>query len=74
MILLIVRSLLRTVSITIMREEDVMIPVETIQMWVHLIGNSGFPIAITIYLFMRFEKKIENLEAIILKLLDKREN
>ncbi len=74
MILLFVRSLLRTVSITIMREEDVMIPVETIQMWVHLIGNSGFPIAITIYLFMRFEKKIENLEAIILKLLDKREN
>jgi len=57
-----------------MREEDVMIPIETIQMWVHLIGNSGFPIAITIYLFMRFEKKIENLEAIILKLLDKREN
>lgn len=57
-----------------MREEDVMIPVETIQMWAHLIGNSGFPIAITIYLFMRFEKKIENLEAIILKLLDKREN
>lgn len=51
-----------------------MIPVETIQMWVHLIGNSGFPIAITIYLFMRFEKKIENLEAINLKLLDKREN
>jgi len=57
-----------------MREEDVMIPIETIQMWVHLIGNSGFPIAITIYLFMRFEKKIENLEAIILKLLDKIEN
>lgn len=51
-----------------------MIPVETIQIWAHLIGNSGFPIAITIYLFMRFEKKIENLEAIILKLLDKREN
>lgn len=74
MILLIVRSLFLTVSITIMREEDVMIPIETIQMWVHLIGNSGFPIAITIYLFMRFEKKIENLEAIILKLLDKREN
>lgn len=30
--------------------------------WVMIIGNFGFPIAITIYLFISFEKKIENLE------------
>ncbi|MFC9541355.1 MULTISPECIES: YvrJ family protein [Lysinibacillus] len=30
--------------------------------WIMIIGNLGFPIAITIYLFIRFEKKIENLE------------
>ncbi|MFK5709618.1 MULTISPECIES: YvrJ family protein [Lysinibacillus] len=30
--------------------------------WLTIIGNFGFPIAITIYLFIRFEKKIENLE------------
>lgn len=30
--------------------------------WIMIIGNFGFPIAITIYLFIRFEKKIENLE------------
>ncbi|HBT72539.1 MAG TPA: YvrJ family protein [Lysinibacillus sp.] len=50
-----------------------MITPETIQIWVSLIGNSGFPIAITIYLFVRFEKKIEVLEAVILRLLDKME-
>ncbi|MEA0564504.1 MULTISPECIES: YvrJ family protein [Lysinibacillus] len=51
-----------------------MITLETIQIWVSLIGNSGFPIAITIYLFIRFEKKIEDLEAAIMKLLDKNED
>jgi len=56
-----------------LKEEDVMITPETIQIWVSLIGNSGFPIAITIYLFVRFEKKIEVLEAVILRLLDKME-
>lgn len=30
--------------------------------WIMIIGNFGFPIALTIYLFIRFEKKIENLE------------
>ncbi|QNK89844.1 YvrJ family protein [Sporosarcina sp. resist] len=30
--------------------------------WIMIIGNFGFPIAITVYLFIRFEKKIENLE------------
>jgi len=30
--------------------------------WIMIIGNLGFPIAITIYLFIRFEKRIENLE------------
>ncbi|TKI71557.1 YvrJ family protein [Lysinibacillus mangiferihumi] len=33
--------------------------------WISIIGNFGFPISITIYLFIRFEKKIENLETSI---------
>jgi len=33
--------------------------------WIMIIGNFGFPIAITVYLFLRFEKKIENLESSI---------
>ncbi|WP_074432972.1 YvrJ family protein [Bacillus ndiopicus] len=32
------------------------------------IGNFGFPIAITVYLFYRFERKIENLEKVIMEL------
>ncbi|ACA38138.1 hypothetical protein Bsph_0513 [Lysinibacillus sphaericus C3-41] len=56
-----------------MKEEDVMLTPENIQMWMNLIGNSGFPMAITIYLFMRFEKKMENLEAVIIRSLNKHE-
>ncbi|MBD8028236.1 YvrJ family protein [Ureibacillus sp. Re31] len=33
--------------------------------WVTKVGNFGFPISITIYLFIRFERKIENLETSI---------
>ena len=33
--------------------------------WIAILGNFGFPIAITIYLFIRFEKKIEKLEVAI---------
>jgi len=55
------------------KEEDVMLTPENIQMWMNLIGNSGFPMAITIYLFMRFEKKMENLEAVIIRSLNKHE-
>ncbi|WP_100331797.1 YvrJ family protein [Bacillus xiapuensis] len=36
--------------------------------WISIIGNFGFPIAITIYLFMRFEKKLEKLELVIVQL------
>ncbi|GEL04696.1 MULTISPECIES: YvrJ family protein [Rummeliibacillus] len=36
--------------------------------WIVILGNFGFPIAITMYLFVRFEKKIENLEAAITEL------
>lgn len=32
--------------------------------WVAIIGNFGFPIAITVYLFTRFEKKLGDLEKI----------
>jgi len=33
--------------------------------WISIMGNFGFPIAITIYLFFRFEKKLETLESSI---------
>lgn len=33
--------------------------------WITIVGNFGFPIAITIYLFLRFEKKLERLEIVI---------
>lgn len=36
--------------------------------WILILGNFGFPIAITIYLFMRFEKKLEMLENVIIQL------
>lgn len=38
--------------------------------WVTLLGNFGFPIAITVYLFIRFERKLEKLEDVILKLAE----
>lgn len=37
-------------------------------LWVALLGNFGFPIAITVYLFLRFEKKLDNLGNIIMQL------
>lgn len=37
---------------------------------VNLLGNFGFPAVITIYLFSRFETKIENLESVIIELKD----
>ncbi|MGE6486967.1 YvrJ family protein [Paenisporosarcina sp. NPDC076898] len=39
-----------------------------VPLWTTVISNFGFPIAITIYLFYRFERKIENLENVIFKL------
>ncbi|MEX3747306.1 YvrJ family protein [Lysinibacillus xylanilyticus] len=41
---------------------------EHVPMWISLIGNFGFPIAITVYLFIRFERKIDKLEAVIMEL------
>ncbi|HFR4168328.1 YvrJ family protein [Bacillus cereus] len=35
-----------------------------------VIGNFGFPVALTIYLLIRFERKIENLTDVINKLKD----
>ncbi|MED1107535.1 YvrJ family protein [Bacillus paramycoides] len=32
-----------------------------VQMWASLLGNFGFPVAITIYLLIRFEKKLDRL-------------
>ncbi|WP_375200840.1 YvrJ family protein [Bacillus sp. RS11] len=45
-----------------------MITTEDIPMWITLTGNFGFPIAITVYLFVRFEKKLDKLELVILQL------
>ena len=39
-----------------------------ISQWINIMGNFGFPIAITIYLFVRFEKKIDKLEVAITEL------
>ena len=36
--------------------------------WISILGNFGFPIAITIYLFVRFEKKLDKLELVIVEL------
>lgn len=36
-----------------------------IPMFIHLLANFGFPIMISIYLLMRFEKRIERLEKIL---------
>ncbi|MGV2623266.1 UNVERIFIED_CONTAM: YvrJ family protein [Halobacillus marinus] len=36
--------------------------------WIVIIGNFGFPVAITFYLFVRFEKKLDKLENVIMKL------
>lgn len=44
-----------------------MSPVDT-PVWVAIIGNFGFPIAITIYLFIRFERKLGDLEKVITNL------
>lgn len=39
-------------------------------LWIALLGNFGFPIAITVYLFLRFEKKLEKLGDIIMQLAE----
>lgn len=41
---------------------------ENVPIWISLIVNFGFPIAITVYLFIRFERKIDKLEAVIMEL------
>ncbi|TYR78890.1 YvrJ family protein [Priestia megaterium] len=38
--------------------------------WITILGNFGFPIAITVYLFVRFEKKLDKLENVIIQLSD----
>lgn len=43
---------------------------EHIPVWVSIVGNFGFPIAITIYLFIRFEKKLDKLESVIMQLAE----
>lgn len=43
---------------------------ESIPIWITIIGNFGFPIAITVYLFIRFERKLDDLEDVIMQLSD----
>ncbi|GMB09581.1 YvrJ-like protein [Thermolongibacillus altinsuensis] len=38
--------------------------------WLNLIGNLGFPIVVTFYLLVRFERKIDNLTEAINKIAD----
>ncbi|MFF1995379.1 YvrJ family protein [Bacillus mycoides] len=42
----------------------------TLEMWASLLGNFGFPVVITIYLLIRFEKKLDKLTDIIDDLKD----
>lgn len=42
----------------------------TMPNWVLILGNFGFPVMITIYLLLRFEKKMESLTIVIEKLLE----
>jgi hypothetical protein len=41
-----------------------------IPLWTSILSNFGFPIVITIYLFLRIERKWEKLEVVILKLAE----
>ncbi|WHX66050.1 YvrJ family protein [Peribacillus frigoritolerans] len=41
---------------------------ETYTTLVNIIGNFGFPIFVALYLFIRFEKKLEKLEKAIVEL------
>ena len=43
---------------------------EDVQGWVSLLGNFGFPVVISIYLLVRFERKIETLENTIQSLTE----
>jgi len=42
--------------------------VSKIEQWLNLIGNFGFPIVVTFYLLLRFEKKIDHLTEAINKI------
>ncbi|WP_073991972.1 YvrJ family protein [Salimicrobium jeotgali] len=37
--------------------------------WIDLIGNLGFPIVVTLFLLMRLERKFNQLEQVVIKLL-----
>ena len=42
---------------------------ETMDVWMQLIGNVGFPIFVAVYLMTRTEKKIDDLIAAVEKLV-----
>lgn len=43
---------------------------EILNSWITVLGNFGFPVAITIYLLIRFEKKIDSLQQAIQSLVE----
>lgn len=53
--------------INIFREEGLLMENDYAAL-INILGNFGFPVMITIYLFVRFEKKIENLASVISEL------
>ena len=64
---LIGESLLKSINPFSGQGAGVMSPVET-TVWLAIIGNVGLPMAITMYLFIRFEKKLGDLEKVITNL------
>lgn len=43
---------------------------EEVTSWAQIIANVGFPIGVTLYLLLRFEKKIDVLSEMISKLIE----
>lgn len=48
--------------------------VQDMSAWLPLLGNIGFPAAVCIYLLLKFEKKINDLDAAVREMLDHRKN
>jgi hypothetical protein len=57
---------LRLLSVN--KEEVKILVTDAMPLWVSILGNFGFPIALAVYLLIRFEKKIERLVAMIQEL------
>ncbi|WP_155008813.1 YvrJ family protein [Priestia megaterium] len=40
----------------------------TIPTWIYAVSNFGFPVVMTFYLLLRFEKKLERVNKVIIEL------